>query len=133
MTGMEDDQGGPTLVSTGSSGGWKLPALVVVALLSGLVAVTRLGGPHGPAPVPPSGLAAGPTLTTLATPTAEPTRAPIRAGYLMGVIRRSAAGQTCADGIATGISSQPVYRVRDSLLVPLGRTMAVSHLASCAK
>jgi hypothetical protein len=126
---MDEDQGGPMLVSTGSRGGWKLPALVVVVLLAGLVAITRLGGPQGPAPAPSSGLALGPsqgpTLTALPTPTPEPTRAPIIAGYLTGVMRRSADGLTYADGIPTGISGEPVYRVRDALLVPLGRTMLV--------
>jgi hypothetical protein len=123
---MDEGQGGaPALIPTGTRGGWKLPALVVVVLLVGLVAVTRLGGPQGPAPVPSSELVAGPTLAALPTRTAEPTRAQLTAGYLMGVMRRSADGLTYADGIPTGIGSQPVYRVRDVLLVPLGRTMLV--------
>lgn len=38
---------------------------------------------------------------------------------------RSADGLTYADGIPTGISGESVYRVRDALLVPVGRTLLV--------
>jgi hypothetical protein len=38
---------------------------------------------------------------------------------------RSADGLTYADGIPTGISTQSVYRVRDALMVPVGRTLLV--------
>jgi hypothetical protein len=126
---MDEGQSGPTLVSTGARGGWKLPALVVLVLLVGLVAITRLGGSQRPSPAPSSGLALGasqgPTLTALPTPTPQPTRAPISAGYLTGAMPLAADGVTYADGIPIGISGEPVYRVRDALLMPLGRTMLV--------
>lgn len=125
MMRVDEDQGGPTLVSTGSIGGWKLPALIMVVVLVGLVAITRLGGPQGPAPVPSRGLAAGPTLTTRPAPTAKPTQAPLITRHLSGVMPRSPDGLTYADGIPTGISGEPVYRVRDVLLVPVGRTVLV--------
>jgi hypothetical protein len=121
---MDRDEGTPTLVPTGTKGGWKLPALAVVVALVGLVGLTRLGGPEKP--VPPTGLALGPTHgPTLPTPAVEPTRAPVMVDHLSGVMRRSADGLTYADGIPTGISGESVYRVRDALLVPLGRTLLV--------
>jgi hypothetical protein len=46
-------------------------------------------------------------------------------GRLAGVMPRLPDGLTYADGIPSGISTQPVYRVRDALLVPLGRTVLV--------
>jgi hypothetical protein len=46
-------------------------------------------------------------------------------GRLAGVMPRSPDGLTYADGIPAGISTQPVFRIRDALLVPVGRTVLV--------
>ncbi len=122
MARMDLEPGRPQLYSTRTRSAWKLPAVAVVALIVGLVAVTRLGGADLPTPTnPPTAVAIAPTLTA----TVAPTKPPFTVQLLAGVISRSGDGLTYADGIPTGISGQSVYRVRDALLLPVGRTVLV--------
>jgi hypothetical protein len=124
MARMTSGRPVPTLTPTGSGASYRLPALAIGMALVLLVGLTRLGGTDRPTPTAvPSGAAAVPTAAVSATPKA-PTST-ITLGRLAGVMRRSPDGLTYADGIPTGISGQPVYRVRDVLLVPVGRTMLV--------
>jgi len=119
---MDLQPGRPELYSTRTRSAWKLPALALAAVIVGLVAITRLGGADLPAPTSaPTAIAVAPT----PTPEPSPTRPPFAVEILAGVISRSADGLTYADGIPTGISGQNVYRVRDALLVPVGRTVLV--------
>jgi len=120
---MASGQPFPTLTPTGTGGGWRLPAVAVGVALVALVALTRLGGADRPTPSPrPSAAAAVPNG---GVSTAAPDEASITVSRLGGVMRRSPDGLTYADGIPTGISGQAVYRVRDALLVPVGRTLLV--------
>jgi hypothetical protein len=122
---MDRPDGSPPLMPTGTRDGWRLPALAVLALLVGLVALTRWDGPDL---TPPPTRVLGPSAAAaVATPdgTPAPTPRPNAVSRLSGVMPRSPDGLTYADGIPTGISGEPVYRVRDALLVPLGRTVLV--------
>lgn len=120
MAEMTADGPRPTLTPTRSGASWRLPALAVGIAVVGLVVLSRLVGSERPtATLAPSAVAAMPTATS------APTSTPIVGNQLEGVISRSPDGLTYVDGIPTGISGQPVYRVRDVLLVPLGRTMLV--------
>ena len=134
MARMDRDDAQPQLVPTGTRVSWRKPALIVAALLVGLVGLTRLGS--SPPPVTtsvPTTVAQGPTASPPPSPTVRllptPTSAPITQAIvrnrLSGVMRRSPDGLSYADGIPTGISGESVYRVRDALLVPVGRTMLV--------
>lgn len=119
---MNLEPGRPELYSTRTRSAWKLPAVGLAAVIVGLVAITRLGGPDAPPPTAqPTAIAVAPSPT--ATPT--PTPRQITTSTLTGVMSRSADGLVYLDGIPAGISGQPVYRVRDALLVPVGRTMLV--------
>jgi hypothetical protein len=121
MAAMASDSAPPTLTPTRTGVGWRLPALAVAVALVALVGLTRLGAPDRPIP------SDVPLPVAQASPTASPapTRGPAVPNRLDGVIARSADGLTYVDGIPTGISGQAVYRVRDALLVPLGRTLLV--------
>jgi hypothetical protein len=122
MAAMDLEQGRPELYSTRTRSAWKLPAVALALVIVGLVTVTRLGGPDAPLPTaPPTAIAVAPTPTAMPVPTPRQ----ITISTLAGVMSRSADGLSYADGIPTGISGQPVYRVRDALLVPVGRTMLV--------
>ena len=122
MAEMFPEERLPTLTTTPSGVGWRASALAVAVVLVALVGLSRLGGSDRPTPtLAPSALAVAPTATPLPTPTTSS----IVVGQLPGVISRSADGLTYVDGIPTGISGESVYRIRDVLLVPLGRTMLV--------
>lgn len=120
MTQMDPEAPTPTLTRARSGGGWRLPLVAVTATVVALVGLTRLGGSDSQQPPSPTQAA---LLPNLFASTPAPTRAPV--GLLAGAMPRSADGLTYADGIPTGISTQPVYRVRDALLVPVGRTLLV--------
>lgn len=120
MAEMTADEPRPTLTPTSSGASWRLPALAVGIALVVLVGLTRLGGSERPTPT-----AAPSAISVVPTATLAPTSTPIVGNRLEGVISRSPDGLTYVDGIPTGISGQPVYRVRDVLLVPVGRTMLV--------
>jgi hypothetical protein len=123
---MDDDQDGPVLVTTGARGGWKLPALVVVVLLVGLVAISRLGGSSGPPVATPTEVALGPSHgPTAPTPTQQPIRSQPAGDHPTGFMPLSADGLSYADGIPTSIGGAPVFRVGDVLLLPLGRQLLV--------
>src|SRR5688500_15548632 len=131
---MDPDAPTPTLTRARPGGGWRLPLVVVVVALVALVGLTRLGGSDS-RQSPDQTQAA--ILPNLFAPTPGPTRAPTRppVGLLAGAMPRSPDGLTYADGIPTGISTQPVYRVRDALLVPVGRALLVGgwyHQPHCA-
>ena len=124
MAEMTPDAPIPTLSRARSGGGWRLPLVAVVVVVVALVGLTRLAGSDSPrspastqAAVLPNPFAPGPTRSPAPTPP------PV--GLMAGAMPRSADGLTYADGIPTGISTQPVYRVRDALLVPVGRTLLV--------
>lgn len=130
MAEMDPDAPIPTLTRARSGGGWRLPLVGVVVAVVTLVGLTRLGGSDSPR-LPTRTLDA--VQPNLFEPTTAPTRRPV--GLLAGAIPRSPDGLTYADGIPTGISTQPVYRVRDALLVPIGRTLLVGgwyHQPHCA-
>jgi hypothetical protein len=102
--------------------------VVVVVALAGL---TRLGGPDSPQSALPTQAT---VLTNLFGSTPAPTRPPV--GLIAGAMPRSPDGLTYADGIPTAISTQAVYRVRDALLVPVGRTLLVGgwyHTPHCRR
>jgi len=89
---------------------WRGPAFALVAVLVGLVVLSRLDSPEPlivPAPLP----TAAAVLSTEASG---------------GAIGRTPDGLRYADGIPTGISGESVFRVGDALLVPLGRTLLVA-------
>jgi hypothetical protein len=103
--------------------------VAVVVAVAALVGLTRLGG-FDAQQSPPTPRAA--VLANLFASTPAPTRPPV--GLRAGSMPRSPDGLTYADGIPTGISTQPVYRVRDALLVPQGRTLLVGgwyHRPQC--
>lgn len=121
----------PSLVPTGTTVGWRRPALVLAAVLVAVVGIARLGAPdHPPVPslpvaLPTEAALVPPTLPPIYAPSAVPSGARLVIGRITGAMRRSADGLTYADGIPTGISGQSVYRVRDALLVPVGYTLLV--------
>ncbi|MEA2677332.1 MAG: hypothetical protein QOJ81_1473 [Chloroflexota bacterium] len=120
MAGMDPEAPTPTLDRARSGGGWRLPLAAIFVAVVALAGLTRLGGSD----TPPNALPTlAPSQIDLFAHTPAPSRPPV--GLLAGVMPRSPDGLTYADGIPTGISTQPVYRVRDALLVPVGRTMLV--------
>lgn len=120
MAEMDPDAPTPTLTRARSGGGWRLPLVAVVVAVVALVGLTRLGGPDTQQTALPTQAA---VLPDLFAPPPAPTQPPF--GQLAGAMPRSADGLTYADGIPTGIRTQPVYRVRDALLGPVGRTLLV--------
>jgi hypothetical protein len=120
MAEMDPDAPTPELSQTRSGGGWRLPLVAVVVAVIALVGVTRLGDSDSPPNALPT---QPPSQVNLFEPTPPPTQPPV--GLMAGAMPRSPDGLTYADGIPTGISTQPVYRVRDALLVPVGRTLLV--------
>jgi hypothetical protein len=120
MAEMDPEAPTPTLTRASPGGGWRLPLVAVAAAVVALVGLTRLGGPDTQPTALPTQAA---DLPDLFGPTPAPTQPPFV--QLAGVMPRSADGLTYADGIPTGIRTQPVYRVRDALLVPVGRTLLV--------
>jgi len=120
MAAMDPEAPAPTLTRARSGGGWRLPLVALVVAVVALVGLTRLGG-FDAQPSPPTPRAA--VLANLFASTPAPTRPPV--GLRAGSMPRSPDGLTYADGIPTGISTDPVYRVRDALLVPVGRLLLV--------
>ncbi|HUP83663.1 MAG TPA: hypothetical protein VM284_05665 [Candidatus Limnocylindria bacterium] len=117
---MDPDAPRPTLTKTRSGNSWRLPLVAVVVSIGALAGVVVLGRTD----LPPSGTPTRPpTQINLFEPPPPPTQAPFN--QLVGVMPRSPDGLTYADGIPTDISTLPVYRVRDALLVPVGRTLLV--------
>ena len=128
MARMDRAAAPPPLVPTGTKVGWRRPAVVLAAILLAVVGVTQFGAADQ-APLTSSS-SAGPTLAAgVPAPTVmpAPTTAPASptTGRISGAMPRSGDGLTYADGIPTGISGESVYRVRDALLVPVGRTLLV--------
>jgi hypothetical protein len=110
---------------------WRGPALALVAVLVGLVVLSRLDSPEPlivPAPMPTAAAVLSteasvtsptPGLPTLPSATNPPST-------IGGAIGRTPDSLHYADGIPTGISGESVFRVGDALLVPLGRTLLVA-------
>jgi hypothetical protein len=109
MALMDLEPGRPELYSTRTRSAWRLPALVVVAVLVGLVVLTRLGGSDRL-----TGIAAASTATPMPTVTLP-----------RGWSTPSSDPTTYADGIPLDIDGEPVFRVSDAVLSPVGRTMLV--------
>jgi hypothetical protein len=110
MAPMDLEPGRPELYSAGTSSPWKLPALAIAAVLVGLVALTKFGGgAPDSTPIGASGPNSPLPTVTLplgwSTPSFDPTR--------------------YADGIPLEMDGQPVFRIPDALLSPVGRTMLV--------
>ncbi len=123
----------PVALPPSGRAGWRSAALVVAAVLVGLVAVTHLPGPPT-ASLAPSAVA---TLTPTPVPSAslEPVliddrgqRLPLTVSVPLPVgplIQRRADGQRYVDGLPTIVGGLPVKRVRDALLVPVGTTLLI--------
>lgn len=103
------EPGRPELYSTRTTSAWKLPALALAAVLVGVVVVTRLGGSDRPTVIAAAS-------TTTPTPTVTLPR---------GWSTPSFDPSTYADGIPLEVDGQPVFRVRDAVLSPVGRTLQV--------
>jgi hypothetical protein len=109
MVPMGLEPGRPELYSTRTRSAWRLPAVALVAVLVGLVVLTRLGGSDRP-----TGLAA--TATSSPAPSATLPR---------GWSTPSFDPTTYADGIPLEVGGEPVFRISDAVLSPVGRTMLV--------
>ncbi|MDL2334920.1 MAG: hypothetical protein QFC55_02670 [Chloroflexota bacterium] len=101
--------GRPELYSTRTRSAWRLPALAVVAVLLGVVVLTRVGGSDRPTGNAPASTATPVPTATLprgwSTPSFDPS--------------------SYADGIPLEVGGQPVFRVSDAVLSPVGRTLQV--------
>jgi hypothetical protein len=109
MMPMGLEPGRPELYATRTRSAWRLPALALVAVLVGLVALTRLGGSDRP-----TDIAAASSATPLPTVTLPRGWSPPTPDL-----------STYADGIPLEMGGQPVFRIADAVLSPLGRTMLV--------
>ncbi len=120
----------PLLTTTRTGVGWRLPALIVVLALLGLIGVARLGATE------PASVAAGPSPTASAArgvpspgstlfiampgvnvPSVEPT--PVARGP------QALRAGTYPDGIPLEIRRSPVYRVAQAIHVGVGETILV--------
>jgi hypothetical protein len=127
---MDPDAPTPTLSRARSGGGWRLPLVALVVVVVGIVGMTRLGAPDPAAVLTPT---RDTVMPNPFVPPPMPTLAPVV--QVPGVMPRSPDGSTYADGIPTTISSKQVFRVRDALTGPVGRTLLVGgwyHQPHCA-
>lgn len=109
MAPMGLEPGHPELYSTRTRSAWRLPALAVVAVLVGFVVLTRLDGSDRP-----TGIAAASTATPVLTVTLP-----------RGWSTPSFDPTTYADGIPLEVGGEPVFRISDAVLSPVGRSMLV--------
>lgn len=125
MFGMDHRDSPPPMTPTGTKVGWRRPALVLALVLVGLVGLVRLGATDERPVVTPAGAAATGAVAALPITTPVTVDRPLTLGRISGAMPRSADGLTYADGIPTGIRSESVFRVRDVMLVPIGRTLLI--------
>jgi hypothetical protein len=131
MAEMDPDAPIPTLTRAPSGGGWRLPLVAVVVAVVALVGLTRLGGFDSQQSSTTTREA---VLANLFAATPAPTQPPV--GLRVGSMPRSPDGLTYADGIPTDVSADPVYRVREALLEPVGRLLLVGgwyHQPHCLR